>query len=174
LPTSKNQRPAVVTDRQATVLRLIGEGRTNREIADEIGISENGVKGHVARLLAKYEVPSRAALISAVRAADTPGANAGVVRVLRESLEEVLGANATSALLRRACKHAGVAADEILNGRDESPHTVGAVISALWPLLIEATGQVLVNRLHTRGFQMNGAVDPEEIATWIESMPRQN
>lgn len=50
------------TSRERQVLRLLVAGRSNREIADELGIIERTVKGHVAQLLRKVGVPNRIAL----------------------------------------------------------------------------------------------------------------
>jgi DNA-binding NarL/FixJ family response regulator len=43
------------------VLRLLAEGRTDREIADALFVSPRTVGKHVTNLLAKLGVPSRAA-----------------------------------------------------------------------------------------------------------------
>ena len=48
-----------LTERQREVLRLIAKGRTNGEIATELGISIDGVKWHVREILAKLAVDSR-------------------------------------------------------------------------------------------------------------------
>lgn len=50
------------TGRERQVLRLLVAGRSNREIADELGIIERTVKSHVAQLLRKVGVPNRIAL----------------------------------------------------------------------------------------------------------------
>lgn len=51
-------------DRELEVLRLLIEGRRNREIAQELGISENTVKFHTRHLYRKLGVTSRAAAIT--------------------------------------------------------------------------------------------------------------
>jgi DNA-binding NarL/FixJ family response regulator len=43
------------------VLRLLAEGRTDREIADALSVSPRTVAKHVAAILAKLDAPSRAA-----------------------------------------------------------------------------------------------------------------
>lgn len=48
-----------LTPRQRAVLRLIAEGRTNFEIAQELGITLEGAKYHVREILARLEVGSR-------------------------------------------------------------------------------------------------------------------
>jgi predicted ATPase/DNA-binding CsgD family transcriptional regulator len=52
---------ADLTPREREVLRLLAEGRSNREIADALAISLLTAKTHVARVLAKLDLPSRAA-----------------------------------------------------------------------------------------------------------------
>jgi DNA-binding NarL/FixJ family response regulator len=48
-----------LTRRELQVLQLLGDGRTNRDIADALVISENTVKNHVRRLYEKLQVRSR-------------------------------------------------------------------------------------------------------------------
>jgi DNA-binding NarL/FixJ family response regulator len=48
-----------LTPQQRTVLRMLGEGLLNKQIAYELSISESTVKGHVSAILRKFEVPSR-------------------------------------------------------------------------------------------------------------------
>jgi DNA-binding NarL/FixJ family response regulator len=45
--------------REREVLRLLAEGRSNRAIARQLGLSEATVKGHVSRLLDKLNASSR-------------------------------------------------------------------------------------------------------------------
>ena len=47
------------TPRQRQVLSLLADGRTNGEIADELGISLDGAKWHVREVLSKLNVQSR-------------------------------------------------------------------------------------------------------------------
>jgi DNA-binding NarL/FixJ family response regulator len=56
-----------LTDREREVLRLIGNGKRNREIAQELFISEKTVKNHVSNILWKLQVNDRteAALFAA-------------------------------------------------------------------------------------------------------------
>lgn len=50
---------ARLTPQQTTVLRMLGEGLLNKQIAFELSISESTVKGHVSAILNKLEVSSR-------------------------------------------------------------------------------------------------------------------
>lgn len=53
------RRPPSLTRRELQVLQLLGDGRSNRDIADALVISENTVKNHVRRLYEKLQVRSR-------------------------------------------------------------------------------------------------------------------
>ncbi len=61
-------RSSALTKRELEVLALIGQGRSNKRIAFELGISEKTVKAHVGHLLAKLGVSDRTqAALLAVR-----------------------------------------------------------------------------------------------------------
>lgn len=49
-----------LTDRERSILDLIGEGMTNRQIAERLYLAEKTVKNHVSRLLAKLALQRRA------------------------------------------------------------------------------------------------------------------
>ncbi|MDD4146015.1 MAG: LuxR family transcriptional regulator [Clostridia bacterium] len=55
-----------LTTREQEVVQLILSGKSNREIAGALSISENTVKTHVRSILSKYDVSSRAELISTI------------------------------------------------------------------------------------------------------------
>lgn len=59
--------PSALTPQQQRILSLIGRGLTNREIADELYLSEKTVKNHITHLLARLGVKRRtqAALLAA-------------------------------------------------------------------------------------------------------------
>lgn len=65
LLTHLKPRPAVavaeesLTHRERGVLRLLAQGRSNREIAHEIGVAEITVRTHVSRILGKLGVSNR-------------------------------------------------------------------------------------------------------------------
>ncbi len=57
-----------LSERETEVLALIAKGRTNKEIAAELGVTEGTVKLHVTSLLTKLEVNARTeALVVAVQ-----------------------------------------------------------------------------------------------------------
>jgi DNA-binding NarL/FixJ family response regulator len=50
-----------LTARELQVLRLISSGRTSKEIADELCLSERTIDRHVSNILSKLDVPTRTA-----------------------------------------------------------------------------------------------------------------
>ncbi len=50
-----------LTEREVEVLRLVADGRTNREIAEELAISEKTVERHLGNVFTKLDVSNRAA-----------------------------------------------------------------------------------------------------------------
>ena len=54
-------RAGPLSPRQLDVLRLIARGLSNREIGEKLFVSEFTVKRHVADILSKLDLPSRAA-----------------------------------------------------------------------------------------------------------------
>ena len=63
LATAAPARPAPsgLTPRELDVLRLLAAGRSNREIAQTLSISEHTVEHHVRHVLSKLSLPSRTA-----------------------------------------------------------------------------------------------------------------
>ncbi len=51
--------PEHLTERETEVLRLVARGKSNKEIASELFISETTVKSHVQNIMQKLEVSSR-------------------------------------------------------------------------------------------------------------------
>lgn len=58
-PQSRGQH---LTDRELEVLRLVTEGQRNREIGEQLGISENTVKFHLKNIVGKLHAQNRAEL----------------------------------------------------------------------------------------------------------------
>ena len=54
-------RPAGLTTREVEVIRLVAAGRSNREIADELSLSEKTVESHLSSAYGKLGVDNRAA-----------------------------------------------------------------------------------------------------------------
>ena len=54
-----SERLALLTDQERSVLRLIGEGMTNRQIGERMGLAEKTVKNYTSHLLAKLGLERR-------------------------------------------------------------------------------------------------------------------
>lgn len=66
LRTTEHAEP--LTERETEVLRLLGQGKSNREIASSLHLKEETVKTHVSKILSKLGVRSRTqAAIYAIR-----------------------------------------------------------------------------------------------------------
>ncbi|TFV73759.1 response regulator transcription factor [Blastococcus sp. CT_GayMR20] len=66
-------RMGLLTDQERTVLRLIGEGLTNRQIGARMGLAEKTVKNYTSHLLAKLGLERRTqAAILATQLRDRP------------------------------------------------------------------------------------------------------
>ena len=62
-----------LTDREMDVLRLLAQGKSNKDISQALNIAERTVKTHVSHILAKLDVPSRTqAALYALRAGLVP------------------------------------------------------------------------------------------------------
>ena len=53
-----------LTERELAVLRLLIDGRSNREIAQELVVASGTVKRHVSNILRKLRVASRLAAVA--------------------------------------------------------------------------------------------------------------
>jgi DNA-binding NarL/FixJ family response regulator len=64
IPRAQQQaKLADLTDRETDVLRLIGRGASNTEIAERLFISEGTVKSHIGHIFTKLDLRDRAAAI---------------------------------------------------------------------------------------------------------------
>ncbi|MEL7649591.1 MAG: response regulator transcription factor [Sedimentibacter sp.] len=57
-----DKRVELLTDREKDILRLIGEGKNNKEIAEELYLSQGTVKNHITRVLIKLDLRDRTQL----------------------------------------------------------------------------------------------------------------
>jgi pentatricopeptide repeat protein len=60
-PVARETRPGGLTTRELQVLRLIATGKTNRDVALTLGISERTIARHASNIFLKLDVTSRAA-----------------------------------------------------------------------------------------------------------------
>lgn len=58
-PLPSDSYPDLLTKREIEVLKLVGEGKNNPEIAQELFLSEGTVKNHVTQILSKLELRDR-------------------------------------------------------------------------------------------------------------------
>ena len=66
---NSGRQPGPLTAREAEVLALLAQGRTNREIAARLFISAKTVEHHVSRVLAKLGARTRAEAVAVAAAA---------------------------------------------------------------------------------------------------------
>jgi len=59
---SIDPRAELLTDREKDICRLIAEGKNNKEIADELFLSQGTVKNHITRVLIKLDLRDRTQL----------------------------------------------------------------------------------------------------------------
>jgi NarL family two-component system response regulator LiaR len=59
LPPEQPPTPDPLTEREMEVLRLVAQGKSNREIADGLTITEGTVRVHVSNILGKLHLASR-------------------------------------------------------------------------------------------------------------------
>lgn len=61
---SQNGKLASVSKREQQVLELINKGLKNKEIAEQLYLSEQTIKAHISRIFRKFNVSSRSQLFS--------------------------------------------------------------------------------------------------------------
>ena len=59
VPTPQVNYQQLLSKREIEVLKLIGQGKTNQEIAQELYITEGTVKNYVTRILSQLEMRDR-------------------------------------------------------------------------------------------------------------------
>jgi DNA-binding NarL/FixJ family response regulator len=75
--SSGSAAPPLLTQRESEVLRLVGAGLSNKEIARRLGISLGTTKTHVHNLLGKLSVPRRAQAMTSLHPARRGRVDAG-------------------------------------------------------------------------------------------------
>lgn len=154
------QRP--LTPRQQVILRAVAHGKTNKAIAGELGISEQGVKVHISRLLERYGAENRVELVSLTRAwaeaddrelAELSGDIAGIRVGLNKSY-----ADATAVSERHGGNgHVTATARAETNGH---PRTIGTDIAAEVRSLREVLGEINVALKLARELPADANVGP--------------
>ena len=76
-PPGRRARLDALTGREREVLALIGQGRSNAEIARDLGVGEGTVKTHVNHLFTKLDLRDRAAAIVLAYDQDLVGRRTG-------------------------------------------------------------------------------------------------
>jgi DNA-binding CsgD family transcriptional regulator len=66
-PNTRARESLGITDREFDVLGLMAAGRSNKEIANQLDVSPNTVKTHVARLFEKLGAGRRTAAVRSAR-----------------------------------------------------------------------------------------------------------
>jgi DNA-binding CsgD family transcriptional regulator len=66
--TSTTPRPSALSRREREVAKLVARGLTNRQIAEELVLSERTVENHVRNILKKLKLPSRSEVATWVEA----------------------------------------------------------------------------------------------------------
>jgi two-component system, NarL family, response regulator DevR len=70
----QDERLARLSPQEERILGLVAEGKTNRQVGEELGLAEKTVKNYVSSILAKLEVARRAEAAAYLARHTTPGA----------------------------------------------------------------------------------------------------
>jgi DNA-binding CsgD family transcriptional regulator len=135
-----------LTPRQHVILRLVARGATNKEIAANLGISEQGVKAHISRLLERYRAENRVELVARTRAwADSDeGGYAALSRDVASVRGQLAGGIGDLARLETTAPVAGLS--------PRSPEDVTQAVASLNELLHEVNVALkLAREVHSDG-----------------------
>jgi len=66
VPTREAKRHFHLTDREHEIVKHVADGRTNKEIAEALEISEHTVKGHIKHILRKTNSTTRTGILAQV------------------------------------------------------------------------------------------------------------
>jgi hypothetical protein len=103
------------------ILRAVARGKTNKDIAADLGISEQGVKVHVSRLLERYGAENRVELVSLTRAWPEADGNgfaelSGDIAGIRAGLNKTYQDATAFGEMRGACGNGRLASAAPTNG----------------------------------------------------------
>lgn len=62
--SNKDSQSLILTEQHIVIARLVAQGLTNREIAEQLYLSENTIKFHVQNMMRKMDVHNRVALVA--------------------------------------------------------------------------------------------------------------
>ena len=146
------QRP--LTPRQHVILRSIARGKTNKDIAAELGISEQGVKVHISRLLERYGAENRVELVSITRAWPEPDERAyaelcGDIATIRSGLNRTYTDATSFGEMHRGNGHSNDLAAEVRSLR-ETLGEINVALKLARELPADANVGPLVDAIRTR------------------------
>ena len=147
------------------ILRSVARGKTNKDIAAELGISEQGVKVHISRLLERYGAENRVELVTLTRSwpdphdrgyADLSGDIAGIRAGLSQTYQDA------TAFGEMHEGNGHLVAPRATNGHATNGHTpnVGADLAAEVGALREVLGEINVALKLARELPGNADVGP--------------
>jgi DNA-binding CsgD family transcriptional regulator len=185
--SERMEPPITLTTKQASVVRLVARGYTNKEIAARQRVTQRAIAAQLTRLMRKFDVPNRAGLIAAVvssaglglpAGADAPSGRAGVqLDIVPADLEAVyqdapfmvavtLGPQHVYSFVNRlAAEVAGRPAESLVgkNVRDAYPDLDARFASALDQVYSSgipwAAGDAVVKWTHLNGTSREGKVN---------------
>ena len=140
-------RPPDLTERQRMVIAHVRQGYSNREIGEQLGISEDGVKAHLSRLYLRFGVTNRVELIANV------DETAGRPSALRPS-ETIRARMTPTAAPMPATSASAIAAAAKLNAVREALLAVDAALGLVSELPPETTEPMI----HAVKRRLGGAI----------------